>query len=571
MVKTEKSGRLQHVGPDVNIESWNGGRNDDDLRDDDGFMPLPKRKVQVSIACVMLAMFLGALSQTVVATTMPLIIADLGGFDRYTWAATSYMVAATLAFPIVGRLSDIYGRRTFLLLGLAIFSVGSILLGFSESMTQVVVYRAVQGVGGGTVMTCCYVSIADLICPSERGRYHGLLSGVYGVSFVVGPILGGFFADALSWQWAFMVIGLAALPVLLLTARVFPKPVSPPGNRDLDLIGMIALVFAMPPLLVALSSGGVQYEWGSPLVLGMLLFSLVMTGVFVAVEWRAKAPIVPLSLYADPVVGLSVAIMLLASFAMYGSVLFLPLLFQVAFGLSAAQSGGLLIPMLLGMVVGGIVAGQLLSLATGFHRIQALVCTGLMTAGLFLLSAFGVTAGIELSLISMAIAGIGMGGIVATITVGVQNHVPFDVVGVATSALQFYRSVGGVVGLAVLGVVLARQFSSSLREAVPEAVRNALTVGQFEDLQSDPRALVDFATADRLSAELASMDSYGGTLAQGLLDSLGVALWEALDTVFLVAAIAAAASMGFAFFFRVTVCSEHVSGDSIDIKGERRS
>ena len=522
------------------------------------------------MACVVLAMFLGALSQTVVATTMPLIIADLGGFDRYTWAATSYMVAATLAFPIVGRLSDIHGRRLFLLSGLAIFSLGSILLGFSESMTQVVVYRAVQGAGGGTVMTCCYVSVADLFRPLERGRFHGLLSAVYGVSFVVGPILGGFFADALSWRWAFLVIGLAAIPVLLLTAKVFPKPASLPGNRDLDVIGMIALVLAVPPLLIALSSGGVQYEWGSPVILGMLLFSLAMIGVFIAGEARAESPLVPLSLHADPVVSLSVVIMLLASFAMYGSVLFLPLLFQIAFGFSAAQSGALLTPMLLGMVVGGVAAGQVLSRASGSYRIQAVICAGLMTAGLFLLSTLDATTGVEQTLIYIVIAGTGIGGIVATLSIGVQNRVPFGIVGVATSALQFYRSVGGVIGLAVLGVLLATRYSSSLEEAAPEAVKGALGVGRFEELQNDPRALVDSATADRLRADLAASSPDGTALAQALLDSLGVALREALDSVFVAASIAAALSLGFALFYRVTIRSEPAARDARDLDGEQR-
>ena len=539
------------------IDSGDGGPTDDGLKDDGGFAPPPKRQAMASMACVVLAMFLGALSQTVVATTMPLIIADLGGFDRYTWAATSYMVAATLAFPIVGRLSDIHGRRLFLLSGLAVFSAGSILLGFCESMTQVVAYRAVQGVGGGTVMTCCYVSVADLFRPIERGRFHGLLSAVYGVSFVVGPILGGSLADALSWRWAFLAIGLAAVPVLLLTAKVFPRPASPPENRDLDPIGMIALVLAVPPLLIALSAGGVQYEWGSPVILGMLLLSLAAIGVFIAVEARAESPIVPLSLHADPVVGLSIVIMLLASFAMYGSVLFLPLLFQIAFGFSAAQSGALLTPMLLGMVAGGVVAGQVLSRTSGFYRVQAVTCAGLMTAGLFLLSTLDATTGVEESLTCIVIAGIGIGGIVATLSIGVQNHVPFGVVGVATSALQFYRSVGGVIGLALLGALLAARFASSLEEAAPEAVKDALAAGRFEELQDDPRALVDSATADGLRAELAASGSDGAALAQALLDSLGVALREALDSVFVVAAVAAALSLGFALFFRVTNRSFH--------------
>ena len=538
------------------------------LQEDDGFAPPPQRQAMAGLACVVLAMFLAALSQTVVATTMPLIVADLGGFDRYTWAATSYMVTATLAYPIVGRLSDIFGRRLFLMLGLAVFGAGSILLGFSGSMDQVVAFRAVQGAGGGTIMTCCYVAVADLFRPTDRGRFHGLLSAVYGVSFVAGPILGGFLADALSWQWAFLVIGLAGIPVLLLTARVFPLPASPPVDRDLDLAGMIALALAVPPLLVALSTGGVVYEWRSPPVLGMLLFSLAMAGVFMVVEARARAPIMPLSLYADPVVSVAVVIMLLASFGLYGGVLFLPLFFQAAFAFSAGRSGALLMPMLLAMVLGGVVAGQVLSRASASYRLVALVCAGLMAAGLLLLSTMEPAVGVVRSQVYVVIAGLGAGGIVATLSVGVQNHVAFAVVGVATSALQFYRSVGGLLGLAVLGGVLATRFSASLEEAVPEAVRAALADGQFEELQSDPRALVDAAAADRLRADLVAAAPDGPALAQELLDALGVALRQALDSVFVVAFIAAALALGCAWFFRVTVRPEPAPADANDSDAE---
>ena len=523
------------------------------------------------MAGVVLAMFLAALSQTVVATTMPLIIADLGGFDRYTWAATSYMVTATLAYPIVGRLSDLHGRRLFLLLGLAVFSAGSILLGFSGSMDQVVAFRVVQGAGGGAIMTCCYVAVADLFRPTDRGKFHALLSAVYGVSFVAGPILGGLLADALSWKWAFLVIGLAAIPVLLLTARVFPKPGSPAADRDSDLAGMIALVLAVAPLLIALSSGGVRYEWRSPLVLGLLLFALAMTGVFILVESRARSPIMPLSLYADPVVNVAVVIMLLASFGLYGSVLFLPLFFQAAFGFSAAHSGALLMPLLLGMVLGGVVAGQVVSRAPGSYRVQALVCAGLMAAGLLLLSTMDAMTGVVRSQVYVVTAGLGAGGIVATLSIGVQNHVPFSIVGVATSALQFYRSVGGVLGLAVLGGVLAARFSSSLEHTVPEAVQAALGAGRFEELQSDPRALVDPAAADRLRADLADAGPDGAALARELLDDLGVALREALNRVFVVAFAAAALSLGLALLFRVTVREEPAPPDANDIDGELRA
>ena len=521
--------------------------------EDAGFDGPPKSQAMASMACVSLAMFLGAMSQTVVATTLPLIIADLGGFDRYTWVAASYVVAATLTFPIVGRLSDIFGRRLFLLLGLAIFTVASLLFGFCETMNQVVACRAVQGLGGGTIMTCCYIAIADLFPPQDRGRFHGLLSGVYGMSFVAGPILGGFLADNLSWKWAFVLIGLGGIPILLVTALVFPKPRNVPVGRTLDLMGMIVLVVALPPLFVALSSGGVHHAWDSPLIVGMLLFSLVMIGLFIFVEARAESPIVPLSLYADSTVSVAAVMMLLVSFGLYGSVLFLPLVFQVAFGFSATQSGGLLTPMLLGMAVGGVVAGSVLSRTLGHYRSQAMVCAVLMTAGLFLLSTPKAMADVVWSQFYVVAASLGMGGMIATLTVGVQNHVPFGIVGVATSALQLFRSVGGMIGLSALGVVFAMRFSSSLEQIVPAMVKARLAEGQFEDLKKDPRALVDSVAAERLRTDLEAAGPDGAVVTQQLLDSLGTALLAALESVFVVTAIAAALALVLVLFFRVAV------------------
>ena len=544
MAGVERSG-FSNAG----VDSEEYGRNDD------SFAPPPKRQAMASLTCVLLAMFLSSLSQTVVATTMPLIIADLGGFDRYTWAATSYVVAATLAFPIVGSLSDIYGRRLFLLLGLVIFCSGSILLGFSGSMTQVVVFRAVQGIGGGAIMTSCYVSVADLFAPKERGRFHGILTAVYGVSFLIGPVLGGFLADIFSWSWAFSLIGVAGIPVLLITAYVFPKPHDSTVDRDFDIVGMLTLVLAVSSLFVALSSGGVQYEWKSPFILSMLLFSLSMIGIFIVIEARAKSPIMPLSLYADPVVRVSVAIMLSVGFGMYGSVLFLPLYFQVAFDFSATQSGSLLTPMLLGMVAGGTVSGQLLSRPKASYRVNAMIYAGLMTAGLFLFCTMDETTSVLNSGIFTVIAGFGIGGIIALISVGIQNHVPFDVVGTATSTIYFFRSIGGVIGMALLGAVLATGFSSHLEEIVPQAAKTVLADGRFQELQKDPQALVDSAAAEKLKTELAaSLDN--AAMVQELLANLDISLLKALNNVFVIIFITVTLTVVSAYFYRVLTRSQ---------------
>lgn len=522
------------------------------VRPADGeFVAPPKRLVTLSMVCVLLAMFLAALSQTVVATVLPLMVADVGGFDRYAWAATAYMVAATVAYPIVGRLSDIYGRRRFLIAGMAVFTVGSMLVGLSASMTQVVAFRAVQGVGGGIVMTCCYVSIADLFPPGDRGKYHGLIGAAYGVASVAGPILGGFVAERLSWHWAFILIALAGIPVLALTARLYPAHGRRSTKPGLDLPGMAALVFAVVPILLVLSSGGVRYDWEAPQIVGLLAFGLAMAGVFVFRQAKASSPIMPLAIYTDRAVSLAVTVTVLTSLGLYGSVLFLPLFFQVVLEVSATASGNLLAPMLVGMVAGGIVSGQLLSRAGGRYRIQALAGTGLMAVGMYLLSTMSQETSLVACTVYIVIAGLGFGGTVATLSVAVQNAVPFALVGTATSALQFFRSLGGMLGLAVLGAAMTRSFSSALDETMPDRVRDALPQGGIEALKNRPVGFDDASAVDSLMAQIEDAGPGGGVLADTLRDALVSALAGALDDVFSIVAAVTALSFVAALFFRV--------------------
>ena len=518
---------------------------------DAGFVPLPRKQVALAMTCVVLATFLAALSQTVVATAMPRIIADIGGFDRYAWAITSYLVCATIAYPIVGRLSDLYGRRRFLLPGMAIFIVGSALVGASSSMAELVLFRAIQGIGGGIIMTCSYVAIADLFPPEERGKYHGLIGAVYGVASVAGPIAGGVVAERLSWHWMFLLIALSGIPVLALSARFFPKLRPPSGGNRMDYAGMLALILALLPLLVGLSAVGVQQVWTTPRIVGLLAFGLAMTAVFIVIESRAEQPIMPLQVFSSRVMSIAVLMTLLSSFALYGGVIFLPLFFQVSMGISAAGSGNLLAPMLLGIVFGGVLSGQLLSRAGGHYRLQALVGTGFMSAGMCLVSTLHAGTSVVVSEIYIVAAGFGFGGIVATLSVAVQNAVPHRLVGVATSALQFYRSLGGMLGIAVLGVVLTRRFSSRLEAAVSGETRAALPEGRFELLQRDPEALLDASVAESLRADLAGTGPDGSATADLLLDGMRAALAGAVDDVFTALAVAAVLAFCAALLFRV--------------------
>ncbi len=501
------------------------------------FVPLPRRQLLLALIGVMLAMLLAALSQTIVATAMPRIITDLGGFDRYTWATTAYLVAAAVAIPIVGRLSDLYGRRIFFLLGITIFMIGSIPTGLSQTMTQLIAFRAIQGIGGGIIMTTSLVAIADLFPPQERGKFQGLISLVYGIASVVGPTLGGFITDNLSWKWIFLFNVPAGIPVLLLIARTFPQIRPEVRKRSMDYPGMATLILAVVPILLALSWGGVQYEWGSPQTIGFLAFGFAMAAAFVVIESRSDSPIMPLDVYRNRTMVVSVVVMFLSGLALYGSIMFVPLFFQGVLGASATSSGNFLTPMMLAIVFGAVLSGILLRRA-GRYRIQALFSTGLMTMGMYLISAMDERTSFAGAVGSIVVMGFGLGGALPVFTVAVQNSVPFRFRGFATSLLLFYRLAGGMMGLAVLGVVLTTRFSRRLEGMLSDTVRAALSPDRLDAIETNPRVLFDPSTTDTLRAEFAEAGADGIRMADMLLDSLNSALAGAVGDSLTVGAVA---------------------------------
>ena len=515
------------------------------------FTPPPAQQAKSALICVLLCMLLGALCQTLVATLLPLIVTDLGGFERYTWAATSYLVAATLAYPIVGSLSDVFGRRRFLIAGIAVFVLGSLLVSASRSMDEVIAFRAIQGIGGGIIMTCCYVSIADLFAPAERGKYQGLIAAVYGVASLIGPVLGGVLADLISWKGAFLCIGVAGLPLLWFTVRTYPHSKRPARSRKLDFPGMFLLALAVVPILCALSVGGVQYEWTAPEVIVPLIFGSIMAAVFRAVESRAELPIMPLAIFAHRAVAPALLAMFLVSLGLHGSVLMLPLYFQSVVGTSASSAGALLVPMLVAIVVGGIVSGQMISRMDGGYRAQAVFHTGLFAAGMYLLSTIDRRTSLLVTEAYVVIAGVGIGGVVSTLSLAVQNSVPHAVVGAATSALQFFRSLGGMMGMAILGAAMTRSFSARLDASVPDDVVGALSAERFERLRAEPDVLIDPVAAESLAASLGAARPDGPELAGRLLDALESALASALSDVFAIAAVLGSLALLLMLFLRV--------------------
>ena len=514
------------------------------------FIQLPRRQVVLTMVGVMLAMFLAALDQTVVSTAMPRIIADLGGFDRYTWVTTAYLVASTVSVPIVGRLTDIYGRKIFFIGGIAVFLVGSVLAGMSSSMTQLIAFRAIQGLGGGVIMANSFVSIADLFPPEERGKFQGFIGVVFGMSSVIGPTLGGFITDNFSWNWIFLINVPVGVPVLLLIAWLFPKITPEVESRKLDYAGTVTLILSVTPVLLALSWGGVQYEWGSPQVIGFLAFGLTMGVAFVVIESKTDSPIMPLEIYRNQMVAVALLATFLTGFGMFGAIIFVPLFFQGVLGASATSSGSFLTPMMLGIVFGATMSGQLLSRTGGHYRIQAIIGTGVMVAGAFLISTMDVNTSFARAVGYIVILGLGLGATFPTFTLAVQNSVPFRLMGISTSALQFYRSIGGMLGLAVLGAVMANRFADKLENMVPENVAAALPPGQLDAIKDNPQALVDPSAVDSLKSGFAQAGPDGVRIVDALLGSLKSALAGAVADVFALSAVVIALSLVVSLFLR---------------------
>lgn len=502
----------------------------------DEFIPLPRRQVVLTMAGVMLGMFLAALDQTVVSTALPRIVADLGGLDRFTWIATAYLVASTTAVPIVGRLTDIYGRKYFYIAGLVVFLVGSVLAGLSQTMNQLIAFRAIQGLGGGIIFANAFVSIADLFPPAERGKYQGLVAAVFGIASVVGPTLGGFLTDTLSWHWIFYINLPLGIPIIVLFIIYFPNTRRATGKRQLDYLGMVLLIATVVPLLIGLSWGTTEYGWVSVQFLGFLVFALVAGTLFVVVERRVAEPIMPFSIYQNRTVTLALLAIFLTGFGMFGGIIFVPLFFQGVLGASATNSGAFLTPMMLGMVFGAAVSGQTLSRLGGHYRLQGLIGAAIMGTGIALASRMTADTGYVQAVVNIVVMGIGLGVTFPGYTIAVQNAVPYRVVGVATSATQFYRSIGGTLGLAVLGSVMTNRFGTALADALPQQVAGAVPPELLGRLQESPQMLVDPSATAALASAFARLGPNGAAMLEQVLNSVRSALAAAISDVFLVSA-----------------------------------
>lgn len=497
-------------------------------------LTLSLRARLIILSMVLLGLFLAAMDQTIVSTALPRIIAQLNGLSLYSWVFTAYMLASTTVVPIAGKLSDIHGRKRFFLGGILLFLFASACAGLSQSMLQLIIFRGIQGLGAGTIMASAFAMIGDLFAPRERGRYQGLMGASFGLASIIGPLLGGLLTDHLSWRWVFYVnlpLGIIIFPVLW---RLLPSFHYDQGKRSVDYLGAITLAAAIVPLLLALVWGGNEFPWSSPVILSLLSAALIMTGVFLVVERRAKEPLIPLTLFQDRVFTVAVLIVFLTGIAMFGSIAFIPLFMQGALGTSATNSGVILMPMTLGLVIGSTLSGQIVS-RTGRYRYLSMAGLAIATTGIFLLSQMSVHTSRTEAVTNMMIIGFGLGITMPLFVLATQNALPYQMLGVVTAAIQFFRSVGGTFGIAILGSFLTHRITSEFGRELPPDIRQTVPAPLLDRL-TDPQVLLNPQALNGARAAFAQIPN-GPALFAEVVTALRASLGTALHDVFLVTAL----------------------------------
>ena len=458
----------------------------------------------------MLVLFLAALDSAIVATALPTIVGELGGLSHLSWVVTAYLVAQTIVTPLYGKLGDLYGRKRVLQIAALIFLAGSALCGIAQTLTQLILYRFVQGLGGGGIIVSTQASLGDIVPARERGRYQGIFGAVFGVSSIAGPLLGGFFTSHLSWRWIFYVnlpVGAVALAVLAATLPSAAERV----RRRIDYAGAALLAAALSSIVLLADLGGTAAPWTSPLVIGLALAAIALLAAFVQVEKKSREPVLPLHLLRNRVVTVTSGIGFVVGFALFGSVTYLPLFLQMVKGSSPTVSGLELVPMMAGMLLTSIAAGQIVS-RVGRYRMFPILGTAVLALGLFLVSRMGVDTTRIVSSANMLVVGMGLGMVMQVLVLAVQNAVEYEDLGVATSGATLFRLIGGSFGVAVLGAIFASRLESILART--------LTADAVDVAHVSPAAVLRFAPETRR----AYLDAFAGSLRTVFVVAAAVAV-----------------------------------------------
>ena len=461
-------------------------------------------------AGLMLGMFVASISQTIVGPAMPRIVAELGGMEHYSWVATAAMLVSAIVVPIVGKLSDMFGRRGFYLAGLVIFLVGSVISGLAPNFWTLVAGRAVQGLGMGTLMPLSQTIIGDIIPPRQRGKYQGLMGAVFGVTSVAGPIAGGLITDHWGWRWLFFAavpLGVAAIFVIARFLRLDHEP----STGRIDVLGILTLSPALVAILLATSWGGATYPWGSAPIVGLFTVGGVLLALFVLVETRAENPLLPLGLFANSIFTFANIAAFGLAMVMFGVIIYVPVFAQGVLGVGATESGLILMPMMLGLIVVGIGAGFLVT-RTGRYKEIMLVGIAVMAIGLWMLTRLGADSSEWSLTAAIAVMGTGLGLAMQQYTLVVQNAVSRRDLGVATAALQFFRNVGNTVGIAIFGAVMTSGLATAIGGHLPPGM--AEEVGGLDEI--DAGAALDPAATAGLPPEV--LEAIRAGLADRLQD-----------------------------------------------------
>jgi EmrB/QacA subfamily drug resistance transporter len=452
---------------------------------------------------LMLGMLLAALDQTIVSTALPTIVGDLGGVNHLSWVVTSYLLASTTSTPLYGKLGDMYGRKRLFQLAIVIFLVGSVLSGASQTMTQLVLFRGLQGLGAGGLMVGAQAIIGDIVPPRDRGRYMGLIGSVFAFSSVLGPLLGGFFVDTLSWRWVFYVnlpIGAVALVV---TATRLHLPPRERSVHRVDYLGAALLAAGATALILLTTWGGNEYAWNSGTIIGLGVGGVVLLVLFLLQERRAAEPVIPLRLFRSGPFSVTSGTAFLVGRAMFGALTFIPLFLQIVDGASPTGSGLLMLPLMAGLLVASIASGRLIS-RIGRYKIFPVAGAGIMTIGMYLLSRLDVSTTRVESSLYMLVMGVGIGTVMPVLVLVAQNSAPPRDMGAATSTATFFRSIGGSVGVAVFGAVFANRLGTEIAQLVP---RGALSHVEPRSLLGSPSAIKGLPPAIRHGLQQAFANS----------------------------------------------------------------
>lgn len=493
-----------------------------------------RRKIIIMLA-LMASMMFASLNQTIIGTALPRIVSEIGGMNHYSWVLSIFMLSSTVAGALVGKLSDLYGRKPFIVAGILVFMAGCLLCGFSRTIIQLIVFRAIQGLGGGIIMSTSMTAVGDLFTPRERGRWAGMVGSVFAISSIAGPALGGYIVEFADWHWVFWIflpLGVVALSMIWWLFPSVPKR----RNEKIDFKGMAYLVAFVVPLLLALSRIGGDTSWRSPAVLVSLGAALVALFLFVRTERRAPHPMMPLHMFRNRSFVASNLAIMASQFGMFGVIMYMPLYVQGVLGLSAAVSGYVTSPLMVSMVFASAISGQIVT-RTGRYKKQAMLGMAVMCFGLFLLTRLEADASVASVVSRIVLIGLGMGITNPILNVSVQNSVPDRMLGVATSTMQLFRQIGSTIGVTVAGSFITANAADRMREYSERAGLDADRAAEL----SDPQILVNKERLEELAADFSTPD---GTSFETIIAALRDSLNDAVSGAFVIGLVMAFIAFG---------------------------